>query len=443
MNPEEILNALSVIIDPDLSQDIVSLGFIHDLVISPKGEVSFEIRLTTPACPVKDMFRAEAEKALKPLTWITHLNIKMGATATQNTLLKSSKGLEKVGAIIAVSSCKGGVGKSSVATNLAYQLSLQGARVGLFDADVYGPSLTTLVHVENDGIMMEGKWILPIDDRGLKLMSFGFLSADHRGPALLRGPMVSQIINQLLTGTFWGDLDYLIIDMPPGTGDIPLTLTQLVPITGALIVTTPQQMSCVDVVKGIQMFDTLKVPIIGVVENMSYFICDNCDQKHFLFGQGALDKIITQFGVTHTFQLPLDPALSQACDSGIPFVIQAPNSPTSQQFDRIAQTTVQEIAKLRFGSHNRLKLSYDTGDSVALTNPAGETYKLQNTVLRQNCRCAHCIDEWTGTPKLDPKSIAQTIAPTQIQPVGNYAYGVSWNDGHSSLYSDEQLAKLS
>ncbi len=439
---DEIRNALSVIMDPDLGQDIVSLGFIHDLIISDSGHVSLEIRLTTPACPVKDLFKSQAENALKPLGWITQLTLKMGASTPQNTLLKSAKGLEKVGAIIAVSSCKGGVGKSSVATNLAYQLLLQGARVGLFDADIYGPSLPTMVRLQNDGILMEGQWVLPLEDRGMKLMSFGYLSQDHRGPALLRGPMVSQIINQLLTGTFWGELDYLVIDMPPGTGDIPITLTQLVPITGALIVTTPQQISCVDVVKGIQMFDTLKVPIIGVVENMSTFTCNHCDTEHHIFGSGALEKLTAQFCIANTFQMPIDPTLSQASDSGTPFVIQYPGSTTAQKFDAIAKTTVQETAKLRFGSQNRPQLKYEN-TTLSVQFPGGEAQPIPSAKLRLSCRCALCIDEWTGAPKLDPASISESIAPTQIQAVGNYAFGVQWSDGHSSLYGDEQLAKIS
>lgn len=442
---EEILSALSVIIDPDLNQDIVSLGFIHDLIITDTHQVSFEIRLTTPACPVKDMFLESAKDCLKPLSWITKLDIKMGASSPKNSLLKAAKGLENVSSIIAVSSCKGGVGKSSIAVNLAYQLAQNGAKVGIFDADVYGPSLPTMVQTDaGNGLYMEGQWILPMEHEGVKLMSFGYInSPSDGGPALMRGPMVSQIINQLLTGTFWGDLDYLIIDMPPGTGDIPLTLSQLVPLTAAVIVTTPQHISCIDVIKGIQMFDKLKVPVVAVVENMSYFICDGCSKKHMLFGEGALETITRQFGFSNTFKLPLNPELAATCDTGKPFVITHPTDLTASIFNSLAKTVVQEISKRQFLSKSTPEMIYTpNADTITITQFNDVEKRISTVQVRKACRCAHCIDEFSGKNKIDAKTIPADIHPTQIQLVGNYAFGVSWSDGHNSLYPFEQIEKI-
>ncbi len=439
---DQVLDALSVIIDPDLNQDIVSLGFIHDLVISDQGDVSFEMRLTTPACPVKEVFEAQAKEALAALDWVKTTTIKMGASAPKNALLKSSKGLENVGAVIAVSSCKGGVGKSSVAVNLAFQLSKSGAKVGIFDADVYGPSLPTMVECPLIGVMMEGQWILPFERHGVKLMSFGFVASSDSGPALMRGPMVSQVVNQLLTGTFWGELDYLIIDMPPGTGDIPITLSQLIPITAAVIVTTPQHISCIDVIKGIQMFDKLKIPVVSVVENMSYFICDNCEHRHHIYGEGALQTLTQLFGFSNTIQLPLDPNMALACDHGTPFILQSDTSPMATKIQELAALTAREVSKLKFGDAQRPILESNSDNTLSLQTQSAPKKQIPASVLRESCRCALCVDEWTMKKQVDTSQFPSNLHAKSIQLVGNYAYGISWSDGHSSLYPFDQLLSI-
>ncbi|KAF9617262.1 hypothetical protein IFM89_035206 [Coptis chinensis] len=282
----DVLKALSQIIDPDFGTDIVSCGFVKDMNIDESsGKVSFRLELTTPACPVKDMFEKKANEVVAMLSWVRDVNVTMSAQPARPVFAEQvPMGLRTISNIVAVSSCKGGVGKSTVAVNLAFTLAGMGARVGIFDADVYGPSLPTMVSPENRLLEMnpEKKTIIPVDYLGVKLVSFGFAG---EGRAIMRGPMVSGVINQLLTTTEWGELDYLVIDMPPGTGDIHLTLCQVVPLSAAVIVTTPQKLSFIDVAKGVRMFSKLKVPCVAVVENMCHFDADG--KRHYPFGRGS------------------------------------------------------------------------------------------------------------------------------------------------------------
>lgn len=255
------------------------------------------------------------------------------------------QGLSRVSNIIAVSSCKGGVGKSTVAVNLAYSLLGMGARVGIFDADVYGPSLPSMVSPELRVLQMdaETKAIQPADYLGVKLVSFGFAG---QGSAIMRGPMVSGVINQLLTTTDWGELDYLVIDFPPGTGDIQLTLCQVVPVTAAVIVTTPQKLAFIDVAKGVRMFSKLRVPCVAVVENMCYFDGED-GKRYFPFGQGSGPQVVEQFGIPNLFQMPIRPELSAAGDCGEPEVVAHPTGVVATTFSELGACVVQQCAKLR------------------------------------------------------------------------------------------------
>lgn len=443
----EILDCLRHIIDPDLRKDIVSLGFIKNLKYDETGRVAFMVELTTPACPIKEQFKQQCEQAVRALPWVTNVEVTMSARpreAGTNPLLARAPGLEKVRFIVAVSSCKGGVGKSTTAVNLAYSLAQLGARVGLFDADVYGPSLPTLVSPKERELFMRNELIQPLEFEGVRLMSFGFVPAGPGGgAAIMRGPMVTQIINQLLTTTEWGELDYLVLDMPPGTGDIQLTLTQIIPITAAVIVTTPQQLSFVDVVKGIQMFDKLKVPTVAVVENMSYFLCPDNGKKYYLFGQGARRKLVEQFGICNSFEIPIEPEISRLSDSGMPVVLADRDGAVAKLYAEIAGSVVREIAKLEHGGLARPKVAFTADRGIVMTFANGEQKVCSPAAVRRACRCAHCIEEFSGKPLLDPASVPENIYPRSITPMGNYAVAISWSDGHSSsIYPYELLMSL-
>ncbi len=361
-----------------------------------------------------------------------------------NPLIDKAPGLQQVRHLLAVSSCKGGVGKSTVAVNLAGALQQQGCRVGLFDADVYGPSLPTIVRPEKTDLFSRSELIVPLEYEGLKLMSFGFVPTAQggSGAAIMRGPMVTQVINQLLTGTDWGALDYLVIDMPPGTGDVQLTLTQLIPLTAAIIVTTPQELSFVDVVKGIQMFQKLKVPTIAVVENMAYYECPQCGERDYLFGPGVRQRLVKQFGIQNAFEIPLWKALSQTGDEGRPLIFADPVHAISQTFGNLAQAARREIEELQC-NRDAPAARFVIGRGVVVTWPDGREQDIDPATLRRRCQCARCVDEQTGQPLLDPAAVADDIYPTDLHPMGNYAVAVHWSDGHdASIYPYDLLASL-
>lgn len=437
-----VLEKLKGIVDPDLGRDIVSLGFVKHLKVDDAGNVSFVIELTTPACPVKEHFKRTAEALVGELPWAKKIAVTMSAqTRAGHALGAAGAGLKQVANIIAVSSCKGGVGKSTVAVNLAYALKNLGAKVGIFDADVYGPSLPTMVSPQATQVFQNDDGMIgPLEFEGVKLMSFGFVSGGG-GPAIMRGPMVTQVINQLLTTTAWGELDYLVLDLPPGTGDIQLTLTQLIPITAAVIVTTPQHLSFVDVVKGIQMFDALKVPVVGVVENMSYFECGKCHEKHHLFGQGARKKLVEQFGIQNSFEIPILPEISRLSDAGTPVALAGGDS--AKHYAEIAGSVVREVSKLQHGGLARPTVAFVGGRGIVVTTGDGQEHVIAAAALRRACRCAGCVEEFSGQPLLAPESVPETITPKTIQPMGNYAVAVAWSDGHtSSVYPYDAILKL-
>ena len=343
----QINTALSVIIDPDLNKDIVSLGFVRNIEITGTT-VSLEINLTTPACPVKETFKEKAEKALLEVPGIEKAVVKMTATTrtTQADTDARTPALRGVKNIIAVASGKGGVGKSTTAVNLAFALRQTGAKVGLLDADVYGPSIPKMIKIDTKASVGEGSNIIvPPESDGIKLISVGMFNEGDKA-AILRGPMAAGLIKQFLTQVAWGDLDYLIIDYPPGTGDIQLTISQTAPITGAVIVTTPQEVSLLDVRKAISMFKTLKVPVLGVIETMSYFICDGCDKKHYLFNQGGGERLVREFGVPLLAGIPVDPMVSKGGDEGTPHVRAYPDSITAKSYKEAAGSVAQQIAIL-------------------------------------------------------------------------------------------------
>ncbi len=417
---EQVLNELSKIIDPDFQRDIVSLGFVQNMKIEG-GTVSFIIELTTPACPLSPVFQKQAIDLVGDLPGVEKVVPTMTARKREDREITAEKsGLKDVKYILAVSSCKGGVGKSTVAAMLAKTLGARGAKVGLLDADIYGPSVPTLFNLHEPGVRAtEDNQFIPHEVEGVKLMSFGFLMGD--GPAVIRGPMVAQYMTQLLHGVVWGELDYLIIDMPPGTGDIQLTISQAVQIDASVIVTTPHQLSLTDVRKGIMMFDKVNVPVLGVIENMAYFLCDGCDKKHLIFGEAGGKTLEERFGLDTIAELPITGNLSGSLDA----------LTGSDIANETTDTVIRALGKKVLEKVDRPEVEFDA-TAITLKWADGETSVVSNAALRRACSCALCVDEMTRAPLLDPASVPMDIHAEKIGIIGNYAVMVDWSDGHNT-----------
>ncbi len=343
---DDILKSLSEVIDPDLKKDLVSLGMIRDVAVDG-NKISFKVVLTTPACPLKEIIRKDCEQALyRNLGEDISLDIDMTSSVT--TTRTAAPILDGVKNIIAVASGKGGVGKSTVASNLAVSLARTGAKVGLIDADIYGPSIPTMFNCEHEqpGVeKIDGKnMIIPIEQYFVKLMSIGFLSPPGNA-VVWRGPMASSALKQFLGDTKWGNLDYLLIDLPPGTSDIHLTLVQSVPVTGAVIVTTPQKVALADAVKGLAMFKQpqINVPILGLVENMAYFTPEELpDNKYYIFGENGGKNLAESQEVPFLGQIPIVQSIRESGDSGYPAVLK--DDVTAEAFGNVASSLAQQVA---------------------------------------------------------------------------------------------------
>ena len=346
MSPTEagVLDALRPIQDPDFNRSIVDLGFVKNVVIDG-DRVAFTIELTTPACPVKEAFQKQAHDAVVALDGVSRVDVEMTSQTRGSTHQGKPEGLENVKNTIAVASGKGGVGKSTTAVNLALALSATSARVGLLDCDVYGPSIPLMLGISGRPSVTPDKKIVPLASYGLELMSIGFLAGEN-APVIWRGPMVHGIIRQFLGDVAWGELDYLVLDLPPGTGDAALTLTQTAPLSGAVIVTTPQEVSLIDARKGLQMFQRVNVPVLGIVENMSYFVCDGCDKRHALFGEGGAARAAKELGTELLVQVPFEPAVVAAGDSGKPSVVADPDSRAAAAFVELAGLVARRLSLL-------------------------------------------------------------------------------------------------
>jgi ATP-binding protein involved in chromosome partitioning len=336
-----VLDALKNVQDPDLRRDIVTLGFVKDLHIDG-GAVSFKVQLTTPACPVKEQLQEQCEEEVRKLEGVTAVEVEMTAQVRP----RQSEPQDLIPGVkhtIAIASGKGGVGKSTVTVNLAVALAQTGARVGLMDADVYGPSIPLMLGAQHERPYTQGGKIVPIERYGLKMMSLGLLLEEGQA-VLWRGPMVAGTVKQLLEDVDWGELDYLLVDLPPGTGDAPMSLAQLTPLTGVVIVTTPHHVAANIAGKSVHLFRRLNSPILGVVENMAGFICPHCGEVSHIFAGMTGQELAAQIGVPYLGSIPLDPSVSDAGDKGVPAIISAPHRPQTESFKAIAGSLAQQIS---------------------------------------------------------------------------------------------------
>ena len=477
----DIMNILSNVIEPDIGSDIVTAEVMKDIIFDgSKGTI--DVVIDSSATSYGNEIAEQCVKLLDPYgsLWGVSIGIaqsqSVGSTIGQQVQPSSFTGLSRVKNIIAVSSCKGGVGKSTVSVNLAYTLAKnKEVKVGILDADIYGPSLPTMTKPAQQDVVYADNQIAPLEYEGVKLMSMGYI---NRGASIMRGPMVNQILNQFVSLTNWGELDYLIVDMPPGTGDIQLTLAQIMNISAAIIVTTPQRLSFVDVVKGIDLFDTVNIPCVAVVENMAEYSTYKFSQEFYrelgektaavaaasgsvepvikciqdaieaqqtplrLFGDGHSKRLREMWGIDNLVSLPLLQEVSICGDAGMPYVISNPDSAVSKTMKDLAGGVIDEISRLSEADAAELSnfaLDYNENTGMIRYGKYGE---ILPKALRADCRCATCVEEFTGKSLLDKNSISEKIKPLGMAPIGRYAISVDWSDGHKSLYPFKQITKL-
>src|SRR5574338_1403840 len=342
---DQIITKLATVIDPDLKKDIVSMGMIKDLELND-GNLKFTLELTTPACPFNDQIEQDVRHAISEISELKNFDLKVTAKVMEGRSLDADEAMASVKNIIGVASGKGGVGKSTVSLNLALALAQSGAKVGLLDADIYGPSIPLMLGMQKAFMEVENNKLQPAQSHGIQVVSFGFFAEQEHQAAIYRGPIISGILKQFLVDTNWSNLDYLIVDLPPGTGDIPLTLAQTIPITGILVVTTPQEVASNVAVKAIGMFNKLNVPLIGVIENMSYFKCPDCNTVHHIFGEGGAKKICEKFGLSFLGEIPLNPGIMEGSDTGRPVLVTDPNSTHGEAFMAAAKNVAARCSIL-------------------------------------------------------------------------------------------------
>ena len=355
LSQTDILNALRQVQEPELHKDLVTLNMIRELTLDG-GDVRFTVMLTTPACPLRGQIQEEARQAVLKVPGVKTVEVKLGAEVNKDNRLSDNKALPAgVKNIIAVASGKGGVGKSTTAVNLAVALQQSGARVGLIDADIYGPNIPMMMGIsekERPAVNAEEQ-LVPFEHYGVKVMSIGFL-VDPGKPIIWRGPMLHGVIRQFLGSVQWGDLDYLIVDLPPGTGDASLSLVQSVPLTGAVIVTTPQAVALSDVRRSIAMFKEVRVPILGLVENMAGLECPHCHKTVELYEGGGGAVLSREFDVPLLGQVPFDPSIGHSGDAGKPIVLSQPESAQAKAFQKTAEWVAARVSVLNAGAESPL-----------------------------------------------------------------------------------------
>ncbi|MDA8122539.1 MAG: iron-sulfur cluster carrier protein ApbC [Deltaproteobacteria bacterium] len=342
---DAVHSALREVMDPELGRDLVTLNMIRNVAVSG-GNVSLDLVLTTPACPKKAEMKEAVERAVKAIPGVSAVEVEVSADVrAAKDPMEGRRTVPGVKNILAVASGKGGVGKSTMSVNIAVSLAKAGARVGLLDADIYGPSVPTLLSLKDHKLMGEDGMILPAESGGMRVVSIGFM-LEEDSPVIWRGPMLMKALEQFIHGTKWGELDYLVIDLPPGTGDVQLSLVQMTPVAGAIIVTTPQDLALIDVKKAVRMFEKVGVPILGVIENMSYFLCPHCKGRSEIFGHGGAEETCRKMGLRFLGEVPLQVELREASDEGVPLVSRSPDSPAARAIGKAASEAAAALAVL-------------------------------------------------------------------------------------------------
>lgn len=345
---EAVLDALRGVDDPELGRSLVDLDMVRDVVATPEGAVSFTVVLTTPACPLRKKIEDDCRAAVDAIEGVSSVDINFDAEV-QGAPVEQGDPMPGVKQLMLVMSGKGGVGKSTISANLALALAHDGAKVGLLDADIHGPSLPTLLGSSAPAMAStEGK-IIPAQAHGVRFISMGQFLESESQAVIWRGPMLSTLLRQFLTEVDWGELEYLVVDLPPGTGDSALTLSQTVKVTGAVLVTTPQDVALLDVKKAVDMCREIGLPVLGVVENMSFFVCPDCEARHELFGRGGGDKIAEAAKAPLLGRIALDPQIREEGDSGAPPIVSAPDSPRSKSLLEVARALAAHLSSKGFG----------------------------------------------------------------------------------------------
>lgn len=342
---DDVLAALDTVHDPELHASIVRLGMVKDLAVE-SGDVTLKVELTTPACPLKETIEHDIREALAPLPGIGAVSLEWGSNVRASSPREGQKAIEGVRNIIAVASNKGGVGKSTIASNLAVALAKTGARVGLVDADITGPNLPTMFGLSQGLQAGSSDGLRPIERFGVRVVSIGFLLPKGT-PVVWRGPMIGSAVRQLLHDVPWGEIDYLIIDLPPGTSDASMSMAQEAPITGAVIVSTPQDVSIEDAMKAVAMFEKLDIPVFGMIENMSYFIAPDTGTQYDIFGHGGAERAADELGIDFLGEIPIEPAVREGADAGTPIVYGAPDTKSALAIELIARNIAARISVLQ------------------------------------------------------------------------------------------------
>jgi ATP-binding protein involved in chromosome partitioning len=362
---DQVLTSLRSVVDPELHKDIVSMGMIKDLAIT-EGKVSFNLELTTPACPFNSDIEQDVRTAISNIG-VENLDLRVTARVMEGRAISMDELIPEVKNIIAVASGKGGVGKTTIAVNLALALGKSGAKVGLLDADIYGPSVPLMLGAEESPQVLKNK-IQPPNVEGIKVISMGFFYEQSQQAGIYRGPIVSGIVKQFLTDVEWGSLDYLIIDLPPGTGDAPLTMAQTIPVTGIIIVTTPQDVAMNVAVKAVGMFSKLNVPIVGVIENMSFLQCPHCSEKINIFGKGGGQKISEKFNIPFLGEIPLSPQIMEGSDKGKPIILSEPDSIQANALRKVAKVIAGRISVIAAAlNSNEVQADEQTSVSTSIS----------------------------------------------------------------------------